>query len=83
MVLTQQIAAVYSLFLSKNWLGWTLWATIYKLGCVLSKQGSLCKLSSDSISMDRFTLQGVQKFMDKSETGWTTHEAEGKEVENL
>lgn len=72
---TLQVAAVYSLFLSKNWLGWTLRAAIYKLGCVLSKP--LCKLSRASMSTGRFTLQGVQKFMEKPETCWRTCEVVG------
>lgn len=29
---------------------------LYKLGCMLSKGGSLCKLTSDSVSMDKYKI---------------------------
>lgn len=53
-----------------------------KPGCALSKRGILCKPPSESISMERFALPGVQKFMEKLETGWRADGAEDKEVGN-
>lgn len=53
-----------------------------KLGCAMSKRGCLCKPLSDSISMEMFALPRVPKFMEKSEIGWRTPQAAGKEVGN-